>query len=221
MTALLPFVSTLIHRQIESLFPLEYNENIIESSDILSALERFQFCLAHISTKYYTQTLDKNDFYHSDKYAVFLYYLANTLYENNKIDCATQVYCLNKALHGIDIFYEVKLPKIFMLTHPVGSVLGRAKYGDYFCAYHNCGIGATQKDSITYYPTFGKGILMYTGSRVLGKCHVGENVIFGANAFIIDTDIPSNSVVVGVYPKHRILPNRHNVLASVFGVNTS
>nr|WP_317403030.1 hypothetical protein [uncultured Helicobacter sp.] len=219
MTTLLPFVSALIHRQINSLFPLEYNKNNIESSDMLIALQRFQACLEHISGKYYAQHLNQNDFYHSDKYAVFLYYLAHTLYSNDKIDCATQIYCLNKTLHSVDMFYEVELPHIFMLTHPVGSVLGRAEYSDYFCAYHNCGVGSSKKNGITHYPSFGQGILMYGGSRVIGQCKIGDNVIFGANAFIIDTDVPSNSVVVGSYPHHRILPNSHNVIKDIFGLH--
>ncbi|BAM31984.1 truncated putative serine acetyltransferase [Helicobacter cinaedi CCUG 18818 = ATCC BAA-847] len=78
MTALLPFVSALIHKQTDSLFPLEYNQNLIESADLLIAMEHFASCLTHISGKYYTQALSQNDFYHSDKYAVFLYYLANS-----------------------------------------------------------------------------------------------------------------------------------------------
>ena len=221
MTALLPFVSALIHKQTDSLFPLEYNQNLIESADLLIAMEHFASCLTHISGKYYTQALSQNDFYHSDKYAVFLYYLANTLYRHNKIDCATQIYCLNKALHSVDMFYEVKLPKIFMLTHPVGSVLGRAESSDYFCAYHNCGVGSSKENGITHYPSFGQGVLMYGGSRVIGKCNVGDNVIFGANAFIIDTDVPSNSIVVGSYPKHRILVSSHNVLRDIFGVDST
>ena len=48
----------------------------------------------------------------------------------SKEDLASKAYCLNKALHAIDVFYEVELPEIFFLEHPLGTVLGRAKYSN-------------------------------------------------------------------------------------------
>ena len=45
------------------------------------------------------------------------------------------------------------------------------------------------------YPTIGEHVAMYANSRIIGNCHVGDNVIFAANSFIIDCDIPSNSLV--------------------------
>ena len=37
-----------------------------------------------------------------------------------------KLFLLNKALHGCDIYYEVALPSVFLLVHPLGTVLGRA-----------------------------------------------------------------------------------------------
>lgn len=213
-------VLELLTRQLGAHFPPPSPP--LEPADIAQALERFTHCLRNVRTKYIqSPTLELADFYNSDKYALFLAFLARGLYLSGKPICAAQVYYLNKIFHALDIFYEVEIPSIFLLTHPVGSVLGRARYSDYFCAYHNCTVGSSKQGEITHYPSFGRGVLMYGGSRVIGKCTIGDNVIFGANAFIIDTDVPSHSVVVGTYPNHRILPSRHNVLAEVFGCDLS
>ena len=38
-------------------------------------------------------------------------------------------------MHTVDWFYQVELPVHFMAEHPLCSVLGKAKYGDYFFVY--------------------------------------------------------------------------------------
>ena len=57
---------------------------------------------------------------------------------------------------------------------------------------------------------------MYCGATVIGECNIGENVIFGANTFVINADIPSNSVVVGQYPNIRIMKNKISVINNFF-----
>jgi serine O-acetyltransferase len=37
---------------------------------------------------------------------------------------ADRIYYLNKALNGLDLFYEVEMPDVFYLDHPVGTVIG-------------------------------------------------------------------------------------------------
>ncbi|WP_231996662.1 hypothetical protein [Helicobacter cinaedi] len=191
----------------------------LESSDVKRALDAFWRCNKQICLKYYETQLSIEDFYHTDKYATFLYFLSHSLYKADKAKLATKVYYLNKILHGIDIYYEICLPEVFYLTHPVGSVFGRAGYGNYLCVYQNCTIGGDTRDGEICYPTLGEGVVLCASSKVIGTCQVGDNVIFGANAFIINTDVPSNSIVVGSYPHHRILPSNHNVLKEFFGID--
>lgn len=38
---------------------------------------------------------------------------------------------------------------------------------------------------------------MYAGSKIVGKVHVGNNVVVGANAVVIN-DVPDNAVMVGI-----------------------
>lgn len=35
-------------------------------------------------------------------------------------------------MNGCDLYHEVNLPHYFTLDHPVGSVMGRAEYGEGF-----------------------------------------------------------------------------------------
>jgi len=100
------------------------------------------------------------------------------------------------------------MPEVFMVVHPVGTVLGNASYGNHFVAYQNCSVGSLEDGK---YPTFEGETILFAKSTVLGNCHVGKNVVFAANSFILNVDIPANSTVVGSYPDHRILPIKNDV----------
>lgn len=68
------------------------------------------------------------DISYSGQYTLFLYYLSREL--NRGCDKrADYVYYLNKIMHGVDWYHEIKLPVHFGIEHPVGSVLGKAEYG--------------------------------------------------------------------------------------------
>ena len=69
--------------------------------------------------------------YHSVQYMIFLYYLSHEIYVNtqNTILC-DKIYYLNKIMNSVDLFYAIELPQKFGAEHPLGSVMGRAKYGD-------------------------------------------------------------------------------------------
>lgn len=174
------------------------------SGDVLypfvkKAIERTEYCFSKINIKYF---FDGNNvrFNHlnTDQYAMFLYYLSNTIWAEEKDDImAGKVYYLNKALNGFDAFYEVILPDIFILTHPVGTVLGRGNYSDYFVAYQRVTIGGnTELD----YPTLGKGVAMYGGSAVIGKCNIRNGCSISFGTIVMERDIPPNMVVFGNHP---------------------
>lgn len=113
-------------------------------------------------------------------------------------DC---IYYLNKIMNSCDWFYAIELPEIFYAEHPVGSVLGRARYGDRFFIYQGCTVGGNvNKDGILSYPIIGKNVWLYAGSSILGKCRIGDNVIISAGTRIINREIPSCSIVFGNSP---------------------
>jgi serine O-acetyltransferase len=185
------------------------------SPHFAEALARVERCFQNIRRKYFFdgQSTIFNHL-HGDHYAMYLYYLSNTVFRSGKDEeLAEQLFLLNKALHGADIFYGVSLPDVFLLIHPVGTVLGNASYGNYFVAYQNCGVGSLEDGK---YPVFDGENVLFARSAVLGNCHIGRNVIFGANAFLLNTDIASGSTVVGAYPQQRTFPHSGSVIERMF-----
>ena len=178
------------------------------------ALERLNFCFSKINKKYYCQNGVSNfDHLNTDHMATFLYFLGNTIWNETGDDqCPTRLFYLNKILHGLDLFYSIKMPDIFLLVHPVGTVLGNARYENYFVAYQNCTVGAIT-DS---YPVFKEGAILYSGCTVLGSCRFGENVVLAANSMLINADIPNSSLVLGQYPFHKVVSSSKSVRERCF-----
>lgn len=138
---------------------------------------------------------------HSVQYSIFLYFLANDIYQTGNVREADSIYYLNKIMNSVDWFYAIDLPEIFYAEHPLGSVLGRAKYGDRLFIYQGCTIGGSRnKEGILSYPVIGSNVLMYAGSSILGECRKGINVIISAGTRIVNRDIPSCSIVFGSTP---------------------
>jgi serine O-acetyltransferase len=144
--------------------------------------------------------------------------LSNQAWRENKITLAEKLFYLNKALNGFDCFYSVELPKIFMLVHPVGTVLGNAKYQDYLVVYQNVTVGSTLSGQ---YPEFSQGCILYSKASVIGKCKLGENAIVGANCLVINTDVAKHCTVVGAHPNINQQPTKIDVKHEVFNFNVS
>lgn len=107
-----------------------------------------------------------------------------------------KIYLLNRALSGVDLFYEVRLPDVFFFDHPLGSVIGRAEFRGPFNFLQGCTVGNNKG----VYPSFGSYVFMCSDAKVLGACSVGDYVIFAANSYVKDTDIPAGSIVFGQSP---------------------
>jgi len=196
--------------QISSFFSVTADEiNIINTlSD--EVFERCERCFSKNANKYYSRDGETyfNPF-HSGQYNVFLYYFSNTIFKKVKeqMRLADKVYYLNKMLNSCDLFYAIELPECFALDQPVGSVLGRAKYGNYFHFTQNCTVG-NNKD---VFPTFGENVGMAANSMVFGDCNIGDNAFIGVGAIVKDEDVPANSLVFGQSP-NLIIKKRKRIL---------
>lgn len=179
------------------------------------ALTRLENCFSHIHRKYYRENgAVLFDHLNGDQFASYLYFLANTIWrETGDSELPTRLFYLNKRMHGLDLFYSVAMPDIFLLVHPLGSVIGNAAYQDYLVVYQNVTIGA---DEAGIYPVFGKGAVLYSKSSVIGACRLGNDVVLGANCFILNSEVPANSVVVGQHPVPRFLKSPQSVASRVF-----
>ena len=185
------------------------------ASDFSLALERCEYSFSRITKKYYQDDGGGVVFDHlnADHMAVFLYFLGNSIWKSGgETDLPVKLSYLNKILHGLDLFYSVGMPDVFLLVHPLGSVIGNAQFGDYLVIYQNCTVGAVDSD----YPVFGEGVILYSRSSVIGKCCVGDDVVFAANSAIVNTNVPSHTVVLGSYPDCRLRENSIPVRARCF-----
>ena len=81
----------------------------------------------------------------------YLYQVSHILYKNGYSIIADKVYYLNKMLNALDLFYAIELPEHWNCEHPIGSVMGRARYGDFFFFYQGCTVGGNH----TNYPIIG------------------------------------------------------------------
>ena len=138
--------------------------------------------------------------YISVQWMNFLYRLSHVLYLNNEEKSADQVYYLNKILHSNDWFYAIDLPEHFHCEHPLGSVLGRAIYGDFLFIYQGTTIGGNRSRGVLNYPTIGNNVILYSNATILGKCIIGDNVVVSSGAYLINEVIPSNCIVFGKSP---------------------
>lgn len=186
-------------RQLASFFSVSEKEiKEIESlSDVV--FERCEICFLKNTNKYYSKGEEAYfNPYHSGQYTVFLYYFSNTIFKagSHLIRLADKIYYVNKIMNSCDLFYEVELPEVFMLDQPVGTVLGRAKYGNFFKFTQNCTVGSHKG----VFPVIGESVIMTANSKVFGNSNIGNNVIIGVDASIKDEDIPDNSLVFGQSP---------------------
>ena len=202
-------LASYVQKQVSLFFP---DNDTIKASNIEKYLDevmgRLEFCFCHIDNKYYFNNNGKVLFNHlnSDHYATFLYFLSNTIWLKSKdARIPSKIFLLNKALHGIDLFYEVSMPDIFLLVHPVGTVLGRATYGNYLSIYQGCTVGSITGKG---YPLIGENFTMYSNSSLLGSCKIGDNVILGSGARVINSIFDSEKTLVGQHPFVRELQNR-------------
>ncbi len=189
-------------KQINTFFQ---DKNLIKEKEIKKSfeisLEKIIYCFSHIKNEYYFDSKEKNvlfNYLNTDHYATFLYFLSRTSFKLNKNKkIAEKIYYLNKILHSVDIFYEVKLPNIFLLVHPVGTIVGRANYDDFLTIYQGVNIGSNKNK----YPSFSKYVTLRPSSSILGNCEIGENAEIAAGSLIIDKKLKKNHVYFGT-PKN-------------------
>ena len=175
------------------------DQNTVDEGQIYdllpSTLSRMEHCFSYINAKYFfDRGVCQFDHLNGDQYAMFLYLLSNAAFKGKTASgLAAKLYLLNKSLHGIDAFYEIELPSIFLFVHPVGTILGRATYRDFLMVYQHCSVGSNHNK----YPDLGAFLTLHPGSSVLGSSHIGDNCAIAAGGLLIDENIAANRVYFG------------------------
>ena len=189
MTRDLSDFHALAERQLAALFPWSSEDRADAASAYAAVDARFLANCSRIRNKYYAEAALVSPL-HSCQYAMFLHFLSRAL---GRPQAKDMVYNLLKMVSGADLYHQLELPETFFFDHPVGSVLGRAAYGDHFVFAQ----GVTVGNNNGAYPEFGECVALMSDAKVLGRCRVGRNVIVAANAYVKDRDIPDDSVVFG------------------------
>jgi len=104
---------------------------------------------------------------------------------------------LSQILTGIDLPCEVALGRRFRIEH-FGDIIisGDATFGDDVTVRNGVTIGL-RRTGVRGAPAIGNRVDIGAGAKILGNIRIGDDVSVGANAVVL-TDVPSNSVAVGV-----------------------
>ena len=190
-------IEILLIRQLSNMFGLNEEERSLLKNVWEGGAKRLELCFKNNPNKYYHKDGDTyfNPF-QSAQYNIFLYIISNEIWKAGNPILADKIYYLNKVLNSNDLFYEVELPEYFKCDHPVGSVMGRAKYGNGFSFGQCCTVG----NNNGIYPVIEENVRMCAYSSIIGNCHIGCNTILGAYASVKDQDVPSDSLVFGQSP---------------------
>ena len=178
---------------------------------LTKALDRVEYCFSKIKNKYYRK--NNEPFFnhlHSDQYAKFLFFISREAFLNSDESIYIKCSYLNKALNGIDLYGHVKMPNIFLLSHPIGTILGRANYKDYLI------IGEASFNGPYEDPSFSEKTACFANSSIIGDVTTEQNSIFGANCSVIGGDYKSNSLIIGHHPNNKVKNNKSDLFGDYY-----
>lgn len=201
-----------LEAQLKALFP--DGKALRLGKVVRRALERVEHSFSRIVLPGYSRD-GRATFRHlqGDQYAAFLYFASHSAWKDREdADLASKLFLLNKALSGIVVMYDTVLPDVFVLMHTVGTVLGKANYGNYFVAAQNVTVGMDRGEI----PTFGERVVLYGGSVVIGNSHIGDRVTVASNAVVRGENVPPGHVVAGTSPDLTVKAATRDVAALYF-----
>lgn len=183
-------------RQLNTYFPDNNTvKKIMLQKYMGNILSRLEICFSKVNNLYFNDGVQVHfNHLNGDQWSMFLYMASRTLYEAKEDrNICDKLFQLNRTIHGIDAYYEVELPSIFLFVHPLGTVLGRGKYSDYFVVYQRCNVGSNHGN----YPTIGRYVTLHPGAAVLGQCKIGECSKISTGSLLLDKDLEENSLYIG------------------------
>lgn len=131
---------------------------------------------------------------------LFGYHIAHRLWKRRIPFVPKLVTLFTRLLFSAYIPHTATIGKNVVLGYGgLGIVVhGRAVIGDGCHIDQNVTIDGTSRKYEV--PVLGKNVYVGAGAKILGPVTIGDDVVIGANAVAV-SDIPSNSLVVGVPAK--------------------
>lgn len=199
-----------VAQQLNHFIPDDFDPVVDIERNLDDALNRLRICINAVRL----WPDNKFDPLHSTQYCSFLYFLANTIWHcTGSMETPTRLFLLNKALNGIDLFYEIEMPEVFFIGHSVGIVFAKATYGNYLVVYQNSTVGKNHGVA----PVLGEGVIMYPGTAIIGRCQVGDRSVLSQGTSLVNANSPGNcTVYTGESGKLVFKPTRHQALQDIF-----
>jgi serine O-acetyltransferase len=136
---------------------------------------------------------------HAPLHAIMLHRLAHWLFARCGLRLSGKlVATFGRALTGVEIHPGARIGKGLFIDHGAGVVIGETVViGEYCVLFHNVTLGGTGRYQGQRHPVVGHHVFIGTGATVLGPVTIGDYAKIGANAFVINHDVPGDCTVVG------------------------
>lgn len=179
-------------------------ENKCWYKDYLRTTDDDNFILSHFIRDYLTQQRLR-----------FIIFFRNYQNTNNKLAKLFYHYKLFRLSrkYGIEIPPTTKIGKGFVMIHPYNiTINSEAILGDNINIMKGATIGLSRgkKDGV---PTIGNCVYIGLNSTIIGGIKIGDDVMIAPNT-LVNTDVPSHSVVIGSPCK--IIPKQNATKQYVF-----
>lgn len=177
-------------RQISNLLPdgRDLQVRVVIDQYLDEALERARFCINAVKA----WRPDQFNYLQSSQYSLYLYYLSNTIWRcSGQTEVPTKLFLLNKMLNGLDLFYEIAMPDIYLIGHTSGIVFAKATYSNYMVVHQNSTVGKNHGVA----PVLEEGVVLYPNSVVIGGCHIGKEAVIAQGVSVINRDVSPGCIV--------------------------
>ncbi|MEI6293903.1 MAG: serine O-acetyltransferase [Methanomicrobiales archaeon] len=141
-------------------------------------------------------------------HALWFHRRSNWLWKRGHRFSARFISHINRFLTGIEIHPGAQLGRRVVIDHGMGVVIGEtAEVGNDVLIYMGVVLGGTAQENIKRHPTIEEGVILGSGSIVLGPILIGKSAKVGAGSVVVRS-VPPGATVVGVPgriagPEHR------------------
>jgi len=136
---------------------------------------------------------------HTPSQAILIHRISHWLHARFRLRLLARLLAtLSRFLTGVEIHPGAEVGRGFFIDHGAGVVIGEtAVIGDHCVIFHNVTLGGTGKHHGQRHPIVGHHVFIGTNAILLGPIRVGDHAKVGANAFVINHDVPAHATVVG------------------------
>lgn len=202
-----------VSRQCQYFFPDGVDADVggVLRPSLDLALNRTEYCFSRIKLRGYGEGREaKFNHLHSDQYSQFLYYLANSIWrlQPEYEDVCRKIILLNRTLNACWFSYKGNLPKVFLLVHPMGTVLGNASYGEYAVFLQNVTVNTQVDKHMKPAGHIGDFLYMSAGSKIIGNEPIGNDVTLGVDTTVYNRYVEDNTLLFR--NSEGVVEERHN-----------